>query len=191
MAIEEQPIKIKFTYKPGISNYPFIDVRYSIIDKIPVILFKDQGSESDWEATPLAFFIEVVDFLTEKGVIKRKEEVIKEKVTEKKDDSILSLPNITTMENIEPQNPVSSFSVSSSDIPSPQQSDKPNSPIIVNNESEAKIIKEGKEEATNMPQRAVIRTRVTDVDGDPLEAERDAAQLRGDSGAHQIKSSHR
>jgi hypothetical protein len=188
--IKEEPVQIEFTYEPDIQLT-------NTIDPIKIIYFKENNvpfisfNEIKY---PLDFFIEVVDFLTKKGVVK------KENILVESHKSSLPLPSITKSGNVvRDSNYVITEKITNKDrIETNKNASQPFPSFNIGIDEEKKMkeieeegrkIKEFKNSQNKTPiiKRPVIRTRVTDEEGDPLEAERAAAQLRGSNEEKSIK----
>jgi len=181
MPIEEKPRALEFTFVPENDSGSRYEITYDSQCQVPI--------EVSYNGTkllmPVELFVEVVDFLNQKGVIKTGQnnppsgESRESRVNRPK---VIPLPVIDGQETViqkeeEPKtiiqtNPITSFSESTVEEEILKE-------IVEENTPEENIIfeEEDKKDET-IPKRTVIKTRIKD-DGDPLQAEREAAEIRG------------
>jgi len=190
MAIEEKRKELEFSY-----TLPTGDGSSSL--SLFEVLYKEMGSnlEVTWGPNPeqkmdfpVDFFVETVDFLRSKGVIKP--DVLTRGLPATNvisSGNILPIPEITSQGIPEATSnavPVTSFDVNQESTEptklEPPVIEKTQGPVIGKPEGPVIDNSTPVDGNSDMPKRPVIRSRVTNAD-DPLAAEREAAILRGQS----------
>ena len=178
MPIEEKPRALEFTFVPENDSGSRYEITYDSEKKLYPITINCKGIGL---SMPVELFVEVVDFLKQKRVIEggRINDLpfFVEKNLKNPKPDIIPLPVIDGEEENEEDivmiqtNPITSFSESTVEEEILKE--------IVEETPEENIIFEEEEKKDDIiPKRTVIKTRIKD-DGDPLQAEREAAELRG------------
>ena len=177
MSIEEKPRALEFTFVDNKNNNLRYEITYdSENSPISPITITVRGGNM---CMPVELFVEVVDFLKQKGVIKSGKNNPPSGGSRVKKATTIPLPVIDgeqEEEEIEEKmiqtNPIISFDTSEG----PEEIIKE---IIKEVPSEEKIIiSKEKKDDENIPKRTVIKTKKFD-ENDPLQAERESAELRG------------
>jgi len=196
MPIQEKPVEIEFTYKSKVlcetGKGPTWTVKFkpsdeSMLDGSPTLtIFPSNPTE----VFPVEFFTEVVDFLRSKNIIPSSSvnsdipQLPKQPSTQVLPLSI-QLPQVikkNTKEGMEgPGMDISREDLSSNDEPFISLvKNNNNTENATEKKAENNVVVDKNEiSAENIPNRPVIRSRVTD--NDPLSAEKDAATIRGKS----------
>ncbi len=175
MAIEEKPKALEFTFSPEDNPNLKYEIVYDSQKNMEPILINYGGLKM---GMPVELFTEVVDFLKSKGVIK-----LSLPFTPITTETIISNIPLTVIDGedneikqIEPSGPITSFDTSVEteeivkEIVEKEISEKEKN-IIIKKE-------EDKKDAT-VPNRVVIKTGRFDKN-DPMKAQREAAELRGE-----------
>jgi len=169
MSIKEKPRVLEFSFVSDKDPSLRYEVEYNSQAIVPIEI----GYNGKKITMPIEFFTEVVDFLKGKGVIKGDYKNID--IGSKVNKSVfIPIPIIdgeeTDVEKNEiPTSPITSFDTTISALGIAEKK-------LKEKESNESNIEEKEE---NFPKRKVIKTRVKD-NNDPLQAEREAAELRGE-----------
>jgi hypothetical protein len=172
MPIEEKPRALEFTFISENDSSSRYEITYDSEKDIDPVMIK-------WKSVtlnvPVELFVEVVDFLKQKGVLKGKNNPPSGGSNVKRTKTI-PLPVIDGQEEDAEETMIQTNPITSFDS-SVEQEDILKEIVEKDIPKEENIIKEEKKDDT-IPKRKVIKTRIQD-DGDPLQAEREAAELRG------------
>ena len=193
MAIKEKPRDLEFTYEDDNGTLIY-DVKF--LEESGMVFFNGIGKGEvpriSFEVKVLA---EIVDFLREQDAI----EGGSPKRPRSFGESLLPLPVIETKNKQVPimaslnHLPLSSFDIKGETLDGENEevlidtTKKPKESTVTKKVNGGIVIDNLTPSDSDIPERAVIRTRIRDVD-DPLGAEKDAAEMRGSGkGAKEIK----
>jgi len=183
MTIKEEPTKLEFNYEDDEDSSMNCKISY---EEGKVALFFVSEPDSAY-VYPLNFFVEIVDFLKKKGIVKDQSGAIIGGPVSPVNPSggTIAFPQVVKKDGTTPAPAEPFTSLSSQDTQKEKDTEEDSAP-----EPQGKVVTADQSASPNIIKRPVIKSRITD-ENDPLAVEREARLLRGETGEKSIKSKHR